>query len=203
MKIYEMSVLPNCQRVSLFLKEIGVEVARVEINVRQGDNLNSDYQRKSVNGKVPMLELDDGTTISESLAICSYFDESVKNDKALFGTGAKEKAQVEMWQRIVEFQGLQMVSFAFRHIKAIYQDRENCVAAWGEEAKQRAVSFLSQLNDRLAESEYIAGDRFTVADITAFVFFGMAHNAMEIPVEHHPYLLRWQQMIAARPAFQK
>ncbi|CAM3914319.1 Disulfide-bond oxidoreductase YfcG [Vibrio aerogenes CECT 7868] len=203
MKIYQMNGLPNCLRVSFFLKEIGAEAERVEINVRQGDNLDPDYVRKCVNGKVPMLELDDGSTICESLAICRYFDESVGNDKALFGTGAKEKAQVEMWQRIVECEGLQMVSFAFRHLTAIYKDRENCVAEWGEEAKQRSIRFLEQLNDRLSESEYIAGDRFTVADITAFVTFTMAKNALELPMEAYPHLLRWQQMIAARPAFQQ
>lgn len=84
MKIYEFAPNPSSRRVGIFLKELGVEVDRVQVNVREGENLTTEYLEKSVNGKVPMLELDDGTTISETVAICRYFANE-KGDLSLFG----------------------------------------------------------------------------------------------------------------------
>lgn len=127
MKLYETAMTPSCKRVNIFLKEIGGDVERVAINVRDGDNLTDSFKQKSVNGKVPVLEFDDGTTICESVAICRYFDEEFSNDLNLFGGNQRERAQVEMWHRVVEFQGLYAAFQAFRNISAIYQDRENCV----------------------------------------------------------------------------
>ncbi|MGU3846425.1 glutathione S-transferase N-terminal domain-containing protein, partial [Vibrio diabolicus] len=99
----------------------------------------------SVNGKVPLLELEDGTTICESVAICRYLDEAFENNLALFGANQLERAQVEMWHRVVEFQGLYAAFQAFRNITAIYEDRERCVKEWGEESNQRVQEFLPLL----------------------------------------------------------
>lgn len=157
------------------------------MNVREGDNLSESFKQKSVNGKVPLLELDDGTTICESVAICRYLDEAFENDLALFGANQLERAQVEMWHRVVEFQGLYAAFQAFRNITAIYQDRENCVAAWGEESKSRVLEFLPTLDKRLSESEYIATDQFSVVDITGYIFIGFAVNGLSIEVfEKYP-----------------
>lgn len=116
MKLYETAMTPSCKRVSIFLKEIGGEVERIALNVREGDNLSEPFKSKSVNGKVPLLELDDGTTICESVAICRYLDEAFENDLALFGANQLERAQVEMWHRVVEFQGLNAAFQAFRNM---------------------------------------------------------------------------------------
>ncbi|EGQ8959979.1 glutathione S-transferase [Vibrio parahaemolyticus] len=203
MKLYETAMTPSCKRVSIFLKEIGGEVERVALNVREGDNLSESFKQKSVNGKVPLLELDDGTTICESVAICRYLDEAFENDLALFGTNQLERAQVEMWHRVVEFQGLHAAFQAFRNITAIYQDRENCVAAWGEESKSRVLEFLPTLDKRLSESEYIATDQFSVVDITGYIFIGFAVNGLSIEVfEKYPNIARWFEQVSARDAFQ-
>ncbi len=203
MKLYETAVTPSCRRVSLFLNELGVDVERVALNVRAGDNLKADFADKAVNGKVPMLELDSGETLCESVAICRYFDESHHNDLALFGRDALEKAQVEMWHRVVEFQGLLIGFQAFRNLSAIYQDRERCVSEWGVEAKQRVAEFLPTLNKRLNESEYVACGRFTIVDITAFIFVGFCMKALELNVlEDYPSIARWFAVLSARPAFQ-
>ncbi|MEF1339801.1 glutathione S-transferase, partial [Vibrio rotiferianus] len=180
MKLYETAMTPSCKRVSIFLKEIGGEVERIALNVREGDNLSETFKSKSVNGKVPLLELDDGTTICESVAICRYLDEAFENDLALFGANQLERAQVEMWHRVVEFQGLYTAFQAFRNITAIYQDRENCVAAWGDESKSRVLEFLPTLDMRLSESEHIATDNFTIVDITGYIFVGFAVNGLSI-----------------------
>ncbi|HHK8565074.1 TPA: glutathione S-transferase [Vibrio parahaemolyticus] len=203
MKLYETAMTPSCKRVSIFLKEIGGEVERVALNVRGGDNLSESFKQKSVNGKVPLLELDDGTTICESVAICRYLDEAFENDLALFGANQLERAQVEMWHRVVEFQGLYAAFQAFRNITAIYQDRENCVAAWGEESKSRVLEFLPTLDKRLSESEYIATDQFSVVDITGYIFIGFAVNGLSIEVfEKYPNIARWFEQVSARDAFQ-
>ncbi|EGR1477070.1 glutathione S-transferase [Vibrio parahaemolyticus] len=203
MKLYETAMTPSCKRVSIFLKEIGGEVERVALNVREGDNLSESFKQKSVNGKVPLLELDDGTTICESVAICRYLDEAFENDLALFGANQLERAQVEMWHRVVEFQGLYAAFQAFRNITAIYQDRENCVVAWGEESKSRVLEFLPTLDKRLSESEYIATDQFSIVDITGYIFIGFAVNGLSIEVfEKYPNIARWFEQVSARDAFQ-
>ena len=203
MKLYETAMTPSCKRVNIFLKEIGGDVERVALNVRDGDNLADSFKQKSVNGKVPVLELDDGTTICESVAICRYFDEEFSNDLNLFGGNQRERAQVEMWHRVVEFQGLYAAFQAFRNISAIYKDRENCVKEWGEESKSRVLTFLPVLDKRLGESEFIASDQYTIVDITGYIFVGFAINALQMDVfATSPNIARWFEKISAREAFQ-
>ncbi|BDR16411.1 glutathione S-transferase [Vibrio sp. STUT-A11] len=203
MKLYETAMTPSCKRVNIFLKEIGGDVERVALNVRDGDNLADTFKQKSVNGKVPVLELDDGTTICESVAICRYFDEEFTNDLHLFGSNQRERAQVEMWHRVVEFQGLYAAFQAFRNISAIYEDRENCVKEWGEESKSRVLMFLPVLDKRLGESEFIASDRYTIVDITGYIFVGFAINALQIDVfATSPNIARWFEKVSAREALQ-
>lgn len=203
MKLYETAMTPSCKRVNIFLKEIGGDVERVALNVRDGDNLADSFKQKSVNGKVPVLELDDGTTICESVAICRYFDEEFSNDLNLFGGNQRERAQVEMWHRVVEFQGLYAAFQAFRNISAIYKDRENCVKEWGEESKSRVLTFLPVLDKRLGESEFIASDQYTIVDITGYIFVGFAINALQMDVfATSPNIARWFEEISAREALQ-
>ncbi len=203
MKLYEFAPTPSCRRVSIFLNELGVEVERVQVNVREGENLTEEYLGKSVNGKVPMLELDGGTTLCESVAICRYFHEATPNKKYLFGETHLEMAQVEMWHRVVEFQGLYAGFQAFRNISGVYKDRETCVEAWGEESKKRVESFLPQLDARLANSAYIATDGFTIVDITGFIFVGFAEKVLQIDVLNtYPNIARWFNELADRPSFQ-
>ncbi|MCX4025783.1 glutathione S-transferase [Endozoicomonas sp. SM1973] len=203
MKIFEQPTAPSALRVSLFLAEIDIEVARVKVDIRAGENLTDSFQAKSINGKIPVLELDDGTTICESMAICRYFAELYPSTPSLFGDTALERAQIEMWQRIVELQGL-FVSFqAFRNITRVYQDRENCVEAWGQESRNRLIDFLSTLNQQLKQTPYIAGSKFSVADITAYVLVKfMAH--LDIRLDNSlPNLQSWYHCINTRPAIQK
>ncbi|WP_105901492.1 glutathione S-transferase family protein [Vibrio gangliei] len=203
MKIYEFATNPSSRRVGIFLKEIGVEVDRVQLNVREGDNLTPEYQEKSVNGKVPMLELDDGTTISETIAICRFFAEH-SGKTELFGETPVEKGKVEMWQRIVEFDGLYAGFQAFRNLSGVYSDRERCVPAWGEESKLRVQEFLPKLDKQLSRNDFVVGDKLSVADITAFLFVGfVCERALEIDVlETYPHIQAWYQKLADRPAFQ-
>lgn len=203
MKIYEFATNPSSLRVGIFLKEMGIEVDRVQLNVRDGENLTPEYLDKSVNGKVPMLELDDGTNISESIAICRYFAEAT-NNKSLFGETPAEAGKVEMWQRIVELDGLYAGFQAFRNLSGVYSDRERCVPEWGQESKLRVQEFLPKLDKQLSRHAFVAGDKLSVADITAFLLVGfVCERALEIKaLQTYPNINAWYEKLAQRPAFQ-
>ncbi|PSW05481.1 glutathione S-transferase [Photobacterium lipolyticum] len=202
MKIYELAAAPSARRVSIFLAEKGIEVERVNVDIRGGENLFDEFQAKSINGRIPVLELNDGSTICESIAICRYFDEMYPSAPSLFGDTPLERANVEMWQRVVEFQGLYTAMQAFRNISGIYKDRENCVESWGHESRQRVVEFLPTLDKQLANSAYIAGDKFSVADITAFVMCGFINN-LDITIdEMFPHIQDWYERVSQRPSVQ-
>ncbi len=202
MKLFEMAATPNCRRVNIFLKEIGIELEHVHVDIRAGENLSADFAAKSLNGKVPTLQLDDGTFICESVAICRYFDELAAAEQSLFGVGALERAQVEMWNRIIECDGLIAAFQAFRNISGVYQDRERCVPAWGEESKQRVIEFLPKLAQRLSESTYVAAEKFTVADISAWIFVLFSESRLALPIQQqYPAIAAWYQRLAQRPSF--
>ncbi|CAH0525466.1 glutathione binding-like protein [Vibrio hippocampi] len=202
MKLYDFSATVSSKRLKFVLNELGIkDLETVEVNVREGANVDAEYQAKSINGKVPLLELDDGTFISETVAISRYFDETTDNDLALFGATPVERAKVEMWNRIVEIDGIQNAFQAFRNLTGLYKDRENCVEAWGEEAKHRLGLFLPKLDAQLAQSAYVATEKYTIADISAYTLILVAVNALKIDVfEHYPNIKRWFDSIASRPA---
>lgn len=200
MKIYELGPAPSARRVSVFLAEKGIDVERQQVDIRGGENLSEKFKALSLNGQIPVLELDDGTTICESVAICRYFDEAFPTEESLFGNSALEKAQVEMWQRLIELRGLLVAMQAFRNISGIYQDRENCITAWGEESRQRLVDFLPTLEKQLSKTTYVAGDTFSIADITAVILCDFMKN-LEIHIDDNfPNLQRWYQLVSARPS---
>ncbi|CAM2993720.1 glutathione S-transferase [Vibrio rarus] len=203
MKLYESAATPSCRRVSIFLKFLGTDVTRVAVDLKGGENITPEFQSKSASGTVPLLELDDGTYISESTAICRYFEHSVPNNMHLFGRPGLESAQVEMWHRIVEFQGLIAGFQAFRNITGFYSDREHCVSEWGEESKSRAIAFLDKLDNRLSHSSYIAGGILSVADITGFLFINLMKGAFKVDIEGgYSHIHVWHTKLAAMPEFQ-
>jgi glutathione S-transferase len=201
MKIIESALTPSAKRLSLFLAEKGIEIERQQIDLKAGANLTSEFKSLSANGLIPVLQLDNGTTICESIAICRYFEALYPEKTPLFGHTPLEQAQVEMWQRIVELQGLMVAFQAFRNLTGIYKDRENCVSQWGEESKQRVIAFLPILEKQLRTHQYVAGEAFSIADITAFVLI-LFLARIEIPLTHAQTTIRhWYDRIADRPAF--
>jgi glutathione S-transferase len=150
--------------------------------------------------RVPVLVLDDGTAIAETMAICRYFEET-QPQPALFGAGARERALVEMWARRMELNLLLCVAQAFRHLHpAMAQLEVPQVAAWGEANKPRALETLQFMDEELAGRQFIAGDHFSVADITGLV----AVDFMRAARIHRPAELknveRWHQVVSARPS---
>jgi len=202
MKLYEFAPTPSARRVNIFLAELGIEIDRVSVDVRGGENLTDEFRAESVNGRIPFLALDSGEHLCESVAICRYFDELDTQEHSLFGNTPLEKAQVEMWQRICELQGLFVGFQAFRNITKIYEDRENCIEAWGHESHQRLIDFLPTLETQLSQHNYIAGDTFSIADITAYVMLSFIKHLDITPNAEQVHLMRWQQQIAQRPSVQ-
>lgn len=201
MKIYEFPIAPNARRVSIFLAEIGLEIERINVDIRGGENLTPEFKEKAANGLIPFLELDDGTCICESVALCRYL-ESVHGqpEPSLFGDTPLETANIEMWHRIVEFQVMVPLLQAFRNISGIYQDRENINPEWGEESKQRFISALSSFEVQLGNNAYIAGDRFSIADITLWSFINFARVIQFKLDDQTPNLSHWFTSISARPS---
>ena len=196
MKLHE-SPSPNARRVTVFMAEKGIECARVSVDIRGGENIQSDYLKKNPAGRVPVLELDDGTFISESMAICRYL-EAIQPEPNLFGSTAIEVANVEMWQRRVELNLFLEIAGAFRNITGFFKDRETCVEEWGQVCAENAPKALAMFDDQLSKSEYLAGDRFTVADITLAITLDFSEMVKVAPLPSLDNITRWRETVSAR-----
>lgn len=201
MKIYETRTAPNPRRVRIFLAEKGIDMEYVQLDLQQGENMSPEMRKKNPIGKVPVLELDDGTAIAETDAICTYF-EAIQPEPPLLGTTPLEKGTVAMWQRQVEFCLMMQIGLCFQHTTGYFKDRMNPIPAFGEEAGLNASKYLSILEKRLAETPYIAGEQFSIADITALcaIDFGRVVNIRM--QDKHENLKRWYDAVSSRPSAQ-
>ncbi|MYM61933.1 glutathione S-transferase family protein [Pseudomaricurvus sp. HS19] len=201
MKIYEARVAPNPRRVRIFLAEKGIDMQYVELDVMGGENLSPALRAKNPSTKVPFLELDDGTCIGESVAICRYFEE-LQPEPPLFGRTPLEKAQVEMWNRQVEFFFIQPLMFAVQHGAGIFKDRMTPIPVWGEESAKNARAYLDQLDRHLTNNSYLVGDYFSVADISLLCAVDFAKVAKIRLSDEWPHLQLWHQLVSGRPSAQ-
>ena len=202
MKLYDAGRAPNPRRVRVFLAEKGVTVPIVSIDLARLEHKAPAYVAVNPLQRTPALELDDGTVISESIAICRYFEE-LHAEPPLFGTGVLERARVEMWQRRLEFGLLGTVAAVFRHLHPAMAEMEvPQVAAWGETNKPRVIEFLRFLDGELADRRFIAGDRFSIADITGLVGLDFMKPAKLSLPDVLANVRRWQAVLAARPSAQ-
>ena len=202
MKLYDAGRAPNPRRVRVFLAEKGVTVPIVAIDLARLEHKAPAYVAVNPLQRTPALELDDGTVISESIAICRYFEE-LHPEPPLFGTAPLDKARIEMWQRRLEFGLLGTVAAVFRHLHPAMAEMEvPQVAAWGETNKPRVIEFLRFLDDELADRRFIAGDRFSVADITGLVGLDFMKPAKLSLPDELANVRRWHAELAARPSAQ-
>ena len=203
MKLYEFERAPNPRRVRFFIAEKGIDLAsieRIQIDIGAGENRAAEFRHMNPMGTVPVLELDDGTALSETMAICRYF-EGNHPEPALLGQSVLEQATVEMWNRRMEFNLLLPVAMAFRHTTGHFSDRENVFPDYGSDCGQNAQRMFDFLNDHLADNDYIAGRQFSVADITAVVSIDFARVIkMRLNPDKHARLIDWHERVSARPA---
>ena len=199
MKILQTKTAPNPRRVRIFLAEKGIEVPFEELDILKGLK-TPEFTRLNPFQRVPVLVLDDGTAIAETMAICRYFEET-KPEPALFGKGAKQRALIEMWNRRMELGLLACVAQAFRHLHpAAAQLEVPQVPAWGEANKPKAQEVMGILDTELGKRRFIAGDEYSVADITALVAVDFARVARIQRSEGHKNLARWHAEVSARPS---
>ena len=199
MKLYESAQAPNPRRVRIFLAEKGIEVPIVPVDIGKAENRQPEFLARNPMGGVPVLELDDGTCIAESVAICRYFEE-VQPDPPLLGIDARDRAIVEMWNRRMEFEVAMAAMQSFRNTHDFFKGRIPQVPEYGEVCKAAAIKRLEWLDQELAGREFIAGDRYTIADITAVVGidFGRVTGIRILPEQKH--LQRWHAQVSARPS---
>jgi len=200
MKLFDGGRAPNPRRVRVYLAEKGIEVPLVRIDMGALEHKRETVSSRNPLMRLPVLELDDGTIITESIAICRYFEE-LHPEPALFGRGALGKALVEMWQRRMELNLLAVVANAFRHIHPAMKEWEvPQVPEWGEVNKPKAVEFLQLLDRELASREFAAGDEFSVADITGMIAVDFMKPArIQVPAEC-TNVIRWHRALSARPS---
>lgn len=200
MKILETRTAPNPRRVRIFLAEKGIEVPFEDLDLMKGALKTPEFTELNSFQRVPVLLLDDGTAIAESVAICRYFEE-LQPEPALFGKGALGRARVEMWQRRMEMGLLWCVAQAFRHLHPAMAHLEvPQVAAWGEANKPRAAEVLGIMDRELASQPFIAGDAFSIADITALVAVDFMKPARIQRPPELKNLDRWYQAVSSRPS---
>ncbi len=184
------------------MAEKGISLPLVQIDLNALEHKDSAFSQINSHQRVPVLELDDGTMIGESVAICRYFEE-LHPDPPLFGTGAKGKAIVEMWNRRLELYFLGPVAQVFRHLHPAMATMEvPQIPQWGEANKARAMEFLTLLDMHLALNRFAAGDVFSIADITGGIGVDFMKPARLHVPESFSNVLRWHSEVAARPSWQ-
>jgi glutathione S-transferase len=197
MKLYDSAMAPNPRRVRIFLAEKGVTVPTVQVDLGKAESRQPPYLAKNPLGGVPLLELDDGTCIAESVAICRYF-EVLHPEPPLLGGAARDQALVEMWQRRMEIELFQKVTGTFQNTHDFFKGRIEQVPAFGEVCRKAAGKRLVWLDEELAGRPFVAGDRYTIADITALcaIDFGRVVGIRIAPEQKN--LARWHEAVSGR-----
>ena len=200
MKLYDSRLAPNPRRTRIFLAEKGVAVPTEQVDMVAMQHKTPEYTAINPLQRMPALVLDDGTIITESIAICRYF-EMQHPDPPLFGVGPKDAAIVEMWNRRTEINFLANVAAVFRHTHPAMKELEvPQVPAWADANRPRVTWFLEMMDRELASREFVAGDCYTVADITMQVAVDfMKPSRLTVP-EGASNVKRWHATVSARPS---
>lgn len=203
MKVYEFKGFPNPARVRIALAEKGLfdQVEFVQVDLPGGEHKKTAFRQINPDGLVPALQLADGTVLTECSAITEYLDH-IDGDPSLTGKDPKERATIAMMQRRVEAGLMDAVGSYFHHATAglgpDVEDYQN--TDWGLRNRDRAVATMRYLDNVLSERSFVAGDRFTVADITAIAGLLFADVA-KIDIPHDcPHLTEWRSRVSARPS---
>jgi glutathione S-transferase len=198
-RLYHQPRAPNPRRVNIFMAEKGIEIERVGIDLMAGEHKQPDYLAKIGVAQVPALELDDGTILTESVAICRYL-EALQPEPNMMGRDVMEQVTIEKWQRLVEFRLFATVAACFRHTNPHLAVLEDQCADWGEVNRGRLDGRLGELDRRLEGRDWIAAGRLTIADITALVAVDFLRVIKHPIPESYTNLLAWLERMRARPS---
>ena len=200
MKLYT-SIGPNPRVVTLFLAEKGVALESVFVDIMKGENRQPDYLAKNPTGGTPLLELDDGTAISESVAICEYLEE-LHPTPVLIGATPEERAETRMWVRRIDLGFVQPLIFGFRGAEGLplFQSRMRCVPEGSVGMKAVAQDGLAMIDAQLAGRDFVCGDRLTLADLLLFAFVEFGAQVGQLADPALANLTSWRARIADRPS---
>ena len=208
MKLFDFETAANAQRVQVFIREKDIEIPTEQLNVREGKQFLEPFRSMNPFHCVPFLELDDGTVISESVSICRYLEEIYPNP-ALFGTTAETRAIIDMWLRRFELDGFIPMLHAVRNHVENFKGRvvpgTRTDLPQSPEMVSRGIEmgkiFLERVEPHMADNEFVAGSRFSVADITAF-FTVKLTRPLEIDINSsYPAVAAWMDRMSKRKAF--
>lgn len=200
MKLYDAGPAPNPRRVRIFLAEKGIAVPLVPVDLGRGEHRSEAFTALNPLQRSPALELDDGTVITESIAICRYFEE-LQPEPPLFGAGALQRALVEMWQRRLELDLFLAIAAVFRHTHPAMAAWEvPQVPAWADANRPRVEAFLRLLDRHLADRPWVCGEAFTVADITGLVSLDFMRWARLTVPEDLGHVRGWHERLRSRPS---
>jgi glutathione S-transferase len=195
MRLYIRPIAPNALKVLIFVAERGIEIETVDV----GDLAAEDYARVSALRAVPVLETDGGLLITESLTICQYLD-AVAPGPSLFGEGPEERALVAMWERRAEQRLMEPAIEYGHHTQPMFAGRLAQYPDWARLNVERSAPMLALMEARLAEARFLAGERFTMADLTAFLGWAGLVGWRAIEPRPGPALGRWLGEVGARPS---
>lgn len=198
MILHDLSAGMHPRRVRIFMAEKGITIERREVDAAGGANATPEFMRLNPMGKLPVLELDDGSAIAESLAICRYL-EALRPQPLLMGRTPQAQAHIEMWTLRMDHELSQPIALAFVHSSDFYRGRVEQVPEVANWARGRALHTMAWLDRDLAERSHIAGEDYTLADIVAqcACVLGKAVG-LRIPPEM-THLSRWFAQVSARP----
>jgi glutathione S-transferase len=204
--LYDCATAPSPRRARMLLAEKGIAHETVQVDLRSGEQLGEAYRHINPRCTVPALRLDDGTVLDDNAAIAAWA-EAVQPEPPLFGRTPAEKAEVASWQWRCEFEGLMAIAEALRNGSPAMAGRAlpgpvnyEQIPALAERGRARVQQFFVDLDQRLADREWLAGATFSIADITAVVAVDFARVVKIRPGEQHPHLLAWRERMASRPS---
>ena len=199
MRLYDYRIAPNPRRVRIFVAEKGIAIPTVQLDLQRGENRSPEALRRNPFGGVPVLELDNGTCLAESVAICRYLEE-LHPEPRLFGVDPLDRAAVEMWNRRMELEIFRHIGGYFVHTHEIFRNRIQQLPAYAEMSRAAAHGRMKLLDGLIEGRRFIAGDRYTIADITAQCAFGLGEMA-GLPIDPAlKNLARWHAEVSARPS---
>ena len=199
MKLHQYALSPNSKRVRMFLAEKRIKVDFEEVDLAKAEHRSEAFLARNPLGRVPVLELDDGSNLVETVAICRYL-EGEKPTPCLLGRDSREQAQVEMYQHALELYAFERIADAFRHTHPFFKELTTQVPEYGKVAADEAIATLRIIDGILDGRPHVAGDEFSIADITTFCALEFAPTAgVEIPAELRN-LARWRDHVAKRPS---
>ena len=206
MKFYDCKTAPSPRRVRIVIAEKGIDIETVQVDLGAGEHFSEAFRALNPDCTVPVLELDDGTCLTEVMGISRYL-EAIHPEPALFGTTAFEQGLVMSWNSKVEQQGLMAMAEALRNSAPGLKGRAlpgpigyEQIPELAERGRQRVMAFFDRLDQRLGEAEYLAGERYSIADISALVFTDFAKRARLAPPEGATHLQRWYAAVSSRPS---